>query len=70
MVGNFLQTLALQPVVSQTQIGLFVTNGGFFPFIVMDSWPLHTQAKSHDYEIVRAQKKSVQRPSQDTYKIM
>ena len=28
--------------------------------------PLHTQAKSRDHEIVRAQKKSVQRPSQHT----
>ena len=32
--------------------------------------PLHTRAKSRDHEIVRAQKKSVQRLSQDTSKIM
>jgi hypothetical protein len=32
--------------------------------------PLHTRAKSYDHEIVREQKKSVQRPSQDTSKPM
>ena len=29
-----------------------------------------TSHTSHDHEMVRAQKKSVQRPSQDTFKIM
>ena len=32
--------------------------------------PLHTRAKSRDHEIVRTQKGSVQKPSQDTSKIM
>ena len=34
-----------------------------------DLGPLHTRAKSRDHEIVRAQQ-SVQRPFQDTSKIM
>ena len=36
----------------------------------MYSRPLHTRVKSSDHEIMRAQKKSVRRLSQDTSKLM
>ena len=61
----FLEALNFNWSIFQAQP---IINGSFSHPLLYG--PLHTRAKSRDHKIVRAQKKSVQRPSQHTSKIM